>query len=143
MHALHHTRSAGWVVKIALLATLALVITEFVTGVLAHSLALISDGWHNFTDLPTLVLSWVALYLEQKSPDHRKTFGYQRASVLAAFVNGLILVAVALFIGFEGYGRQRPTSRRSGPRRSCSSWRARAGPRLKPTARRTRRKRPS
>lgn len=105
MHALHHTRSAGWLVKIALLATLALVITEFVAGVLAHSLALISDGWHNFTDLPTLVLSWVALYLEQKSPDHRKTFGYQRAGVLAAFVNGLILVAVALFLGFEGYGR--------------------------------------
>jgi cobalt-zinc-cadmium efflux system protein len=92
-------------VKIALLATLALVITEFAAGVLAHSLALISDGWHNFTDLPTLLLSWLALHFEQKSPDRRKTFGYQRAGVLAAFVNGLILVAVALFIGFEGYGR--------------------------------------
>ena len=91
--------------KIALLATLALVITEFAAGALAHSLALVSDGWHNFTDLPTLVLSWLALHFEQKSPDHRKTFGYQRAGVLAAFVNGLILVAVALFIGFEGYDR--------------------------------------
>ena len=91
--------------KIALLATLALVTTEFVVGVLAHSLALISDGWHNFSDLPALVLSWVALYFEQKSPDRRRTFGYQRAGVLAAFVNGLILVAVALFIGFEGYER--------------------------------------
>jgi cobalt-zinc-cadmium efflux system protein len=105
VHAHHHTRAADGVMKIALLATLALVITEFVVGVLAHSLALISDGWHNFSDLPTLVLSWVALYFEQKSPDRRKTFGYQRAGVLAAFVNGLILVAVALFIGFEGYGR--------------------------------------
>jgi len=91
--------------KIALLATLALVITEFAAGALAHSLALVSDGWHNFTDLPTLVLSWLALHFDQKSPDHRKTFGYQRAGVLAAFVNGLILVAVALFIGFEGYDR--------------------------------------
>ena len=91
--------------KIALLATLALVITEFAAGALAHSLALVSDGWHNFSDLPTLVLSWLALHFEQKSPDHRKTFGYQRAGVLAAFVNGLILVAVALFIGFEGYDR--------------------------------------
>lgn len=53
MHTLSHSRSASWVVKIALVATLALVATEFVAGMLAHSLALISDGWHNFTDIPT------------------------------------------------------------------------------------------
>jgi len=106
----------NWVVKGALIVTLGLVATEFVVGTLAHSLALISDGWHNLTDVPTLVLSWIALYFEQKPPDHRKTFGYQRAGVLAAFVNALILVGVALLICVEGYRRiVQPVQVASGP----------------------------
>ncbi len=105
MHALHHARSAGAVVRLALVATLALVVTEFIAGVLSGSLALISDGWHNLTDVPTLVLSWIALYLERRPPDPRKTFGYQRAGVLSAFVNGLLLVGVSLYICYEGYER--------------------------------------
>jgi cobalt-zinc-cadmium efflux system protein len=105
VHALTHSRSATRLVKIALAATLGLVATEFVVGALAHSLALVSDGWHNLTDVPALILSWIALYFEQKPPDHRKTFGYQRAGVLAAFVNALFLVSVALFICYEGYDR--------------------------------------
>jgi len=105
MHVHEHEASRGWVVKVAVVATLGLVITEFVMGNLAHSLALVSDGWHNLTDVPTLIFSWFALYWERKPPDHQKTFGYQRAGVLAAFVNGLILVGVALYICFEGYER--------------------------------------
>ena len=105
LHTLTHSRRAGWAVKIALLVTVALVTLEFVAGTLAHSLALVGDAWHNFTDLPTLILSWIALYFERKPPNHRKTFGYHRAGVLAAFVNGLFLVGVALFICYEGYER--------------------------------------
>ncbi len=116
MHALAHSRSANWIVKGALVVTVALAATEFVTGYLAGSLALVSDGWHNLTDVPTLVLSWVALALEQRPPDHHKTFGYQRAGVLAAFVNALILVGVALYICLEGYQRiVRPVDVSTGP----------------------------
>ncbi len=116
MHALAHSRSANWIVKGALVVTVALAATEFVTGYLAGSLALVSDGWHNLTDVPTLVLSWVALALEQRPPDHHKTFGYQRAGVLAAFVNALILVGVALYICLEGYQRiVRPVEVSTGP----------------------------
>jgi cobalt-zinc-cadmium efflux system protein len=86
-------------------ATLALVLTEFVAGYLAHSLALISDAWHNLTDVPSLVLAGIALYFERKPPDEHRTYGYQRAGVLAAFVNALVLVAVALFICYAGYER--------------------------------------
>jgi cobalt-zinc-cadmium efflux system protein len=100
-----HSKSASWVVKLALAATLVLVATEFVAGHLSHSLALVSDGWHNLTDLPTLVLSWMALYFERRPPDEKKTFGYQRAGVLAAFVNALLLLGVSGFIIFEGYQR--------------------------------------
>lgn len=105
MHVHDHSRSANLTVKVALVATAALVVGEFVAGTLAHSLALVSDGWHNFSDIPALVLSWIALYFERKPPDHQKTYGYHRAGVLAAFVNALILIGVALVIGYEGYGR--------------------------------------
>ncbi len=100
-----HSRLATWAVKSALAATLLLVVTEFIAGTFAHSLALVSDGWHNLTDVPSLALAWLALYFELRPPDQRKTFGYQRAGVLAAFVNALILTVVALFLCYEGYQR--------------------------------------
>ena len=105
MHTHTHMRRPDWIVTTALVVTLVLVVIEFITGHLAHSLALISDGWHKLTDLPTLVLAWIALYFERKPPDHQRTYGYQRAGVLAAFVNALLLVAVAVFICYEGYER--------------------------------------
>jgi len=101
----HHSHAAGWIVKAAVAATLGLVATEFVAGTLAHSLALVSDAWHNLTDVPSLVLAMLALYWEQRPPDHQKTFGYQRAGVLAAFVNALVMIGVALFLCYEGYER--------------------------------------
>jgi cobalt-zinc-cadmium efflux system protein len=105
VHTHSHARGPDWIVKTALVVTLALVVTEFVAGHYAHSLALIGDGWHKLTDLPTLVLAWIALYFERKPPDHQRTYGYQRAGVLAAFVNALLLVAVAVLICYEGYQR--------------------------------------
>ena len=104
-HLHRHSSSRSWVVKIALAATLALVATEFVAGHLSRSLALTSDAWHNLSDLPTLILSWVALYFERKPPNERKTFGYERAGVLVAFVNALVLLGVAAYIIWEGYER--------------------------------------
>ena len=101
----HHGRAAAWVIRVALIATLGLVATEFVIGSTAHSLALISDGWHNLTDVPSLILSWIALYFEHRPPDQHKTFGYQRAGVLVAFVNALLLIVVALYLCYEGYER--------------------------------------
>jgi cobalt-zinc-cadmium efflux system protein len=105
VHSHDHLRPATWIVRIALVATLGLVATEFVAGALAHSLALVSDGWHNLTDVPSLILSWIALYFERRPPDQQRTYGYQRAGVLAAFVNALILVGVALFLCYQGYER--------------------------------------
>jgi cobalt-zinc-cadmium efflux system protein len=105
MHIHRHEHSASWAVKLALAITLALVIVEFVAGRIGHSLALVTDGWHNLSDVPSLVLAWVALYFERKPPDHQRTYGYQRAGVLAAFVNALLLGLVAVYICIEGYAR--------------------------------------
>lgn len=104
MHLHSHSRSTT-VINLALAATVVLVAVEFIAGHAGHSLALVSDGWHNLTDVPSLVLAWLALYFERKAPNQRKTYGYQRAGVLAAFVNALLLVAVALYLCYQGYQR--------------------------------------
>lgn len=104
MHIHSHSRSTA-ALNVAIAATLALATGEFIAGRAAHSLALVSDGWHNLTDIPSLALAWLALHFEKKSPDPRRTYGYQRAGVLAAFVNALLLVAVALYLCYEGYQR--------------------------------------
>ena len=91
--------------RIGLLATLVLVAVEFIAGMRAHSLALVSDAWHNLTDVPTMLLAWLALHFEQRPPNHRQTYGYHRAGVLSAFVNALIMLGIAAMICYEGYQR--------------------------------------
>lgn len=90
---------------LSMVVTIAFIVVEFVAGLKAHSLALLSDAGHNFTDALALLLAWFAFYIESKPPDQTKTYGYQRAGVLAAFVNALALVLLAGFIFFESYQR--------------------------------------
>ena len=71
------------------------VVAELVFGYAANSLALISDAVHNFSDVIALLLAWGAVWLASKQPTQRHTYGYRRASILAALVNaGLLLIAV-------------------------------------------------
>ncbi|WP_157088593.1 cation diffusion facilitator family transporter [Bradyrhizobium jicamae] len=73
----------------------AFVIAELIFGYTANSLALISDAVHNLSDVIALLLAWGAAWLSQKQPTQRHTYGYRRASILAALFNaGLLLVAV-------------------------------------------------
>jgi cobalt-zinc-cadmium efflux system protein len=73
----------------------AFVIAELIFGYAANSLALISDAIHNLSDVIALLLAWGAAWLSQKQPTQRHTYGYRRASILAALFNaGLLLVAV-------------------------------------------------
>ncbi|OFW08974.1 MAG: hypothetical protein A3H27_01660 [Acidobacteria bacterium RIFCSPLOWO2_02_FULL_59_13] len=105
MHA--HGWGTGSVLKISIWLMLALALAEGVAGYLINSLALLSDAGHNFTDSLALVLAWFAFYLQSKPPTESKTYGYHRAGVLAAFVNALLLVALALYIFYEAYERLR------------------------------------
>lgn len=95
-----HGPPATGVLSLALVATLGLVVCEFAGGYLGHSIALTSDAVHNLSDMPAIVISWLAARWSQRPPDLSKTFGYQRAGVLAAFSNAilLLLVALALFV---------------------------------------------
>lgn len=90
-----------------MVATLALVVAEFVAGTMGHSIALVSDGVHNLTDLPTILISWIAVRLSERPPTEEKTYGYHRSGILAAFVNAILLILVAVYILFESYERLR------------------------------------
>src|SRR5579884_1385194 len=93
------------VLRISLLVTLAYIVLLAIAGVRAHSLALLSEAGHNLTDLVALLMSWCAVYLQARPPSARKTFGYHRAGVLAAFVNGLTLVLISFYIWYEAFKR--------------------------------------
>ena len=93
------------VLIISLVLTLAFVGFEALAGFQAKSLALLSDAGHNFTDAFALVLAAFGIYLQARPGDHEKTFGYQRAGVLAAFVNALTLVVLAFVLFYESYDR--------------------------------------
>src|SRR6201998_4934359 len=95
------------ILRISLLATLAYVVLTFVAGVRAHSLALISEAGHNVSDFLALALSFVAVYFQTRPANDQKTFGYQRAGVLAAFLNALTLLLIAGCVGNAAVRRPR------------------------------------
>lgn len=103
------------VLKISLVVTAVYILLLVVAGIRAHSLALLSEAGHNLSDFFALLLSWGAVFLQSRGPDERKTFGYNRAGVLAAFVNGLSLVLISFYIWYEAFRRLlRPVEVHSG-----------------------------
>lgn len=93
------------VLWISMVATLLYVGVTLVAGLRAHSLALISEAGHNMSDFLALALSYVAVYFQARPATDRKTFGYQRAGVLAAFLNAGTLIVISLWIGVEAIHR--------------------------------------
>jgi cobalt-zinc-cadmium efflux system protein len=93
------------VLRISFVATLCYTVITFIAGLHAHSLALVSEAGHNASDALALILSFVAVYFQGRPPDNQKTFGYQRAGVLAAFLNALALIVIAIWIAIEAIDR--------------------------------------
>ncbi len=106
-HAHSHHGATGSVLRWSLAATSLFVVVEAVAGFRAHSLALLSDAGHNFTDAGAILLAWVGYYLQAKPADEIKTYGYHRAGVLSAFVNALTLIVLSAWIFYEGAVRLR------------------------------------
>jgi cobalt-zinc-cadmium efflux system protein len=93
------------VLRLSLIATLAYVVLTLVAGLRAHSLALVSEAGHNASDALALLLSFVAVHFQGRPATDRKTFGYQRAGVLAAFLNAMTLIVISVWIGVEAIHR--------------------------------------
>lgn len=110
MHAHAHGHNHGHhqparVLKISLGATLAYIGLLLVAGLRAHSLALISEAAHNVSDFLALLLSLAAVYIQTRPPSSTKTYGYQRAGVLVAFLNSGALVLLSFWIFYEAFER--------------------------------------
>ncbi|MDE1154279.1 MAG: cation diffusion facilitator family transporter [Acidobacteriaceae bacterium] len=93
------------ILKFSLALTLAYILATLYYGIRAHSLALISEAGHNVSDFLALALSFVAVWLQTRPASDSRTFGYQRAGVLAGFVNALSLLLLSLWIAFEALHR--------------------------------------
>jgi cobalt-zinc-cadmium efflux system protein len=89
----------------ALSINLGLLVAEAIGGILTGSLALLADAGHVLSDAGSIVLALIAARLASLPAAGRRTFGYQRSEVLAALVNGLLLVVVSVAVAVAAFGR--------------------------------------
>ncbi|HEV7474080.1 MAG TPA: cation diffusion facilitator family transporter [Pyrinomonadaceae bacterium] len=87
--------------SLSIAITILFVLVEAISGYFSRSLALLSDAGHNFADALALVFSWYALWIARKPSTAQRTFGYHRVGILAALVNAVSLVVIALLIFWE------------------------------------------
>lgn len=106
-HAHHHHGDISRKLTIATVVNLLVVVLEIAIGIRAGSLALISDAVHNLTDALALAIALGAVQLARKAPTPEKSFGYQRAGVLAAFVNAAMLLTFTVLLFIESWERFR------------------------------------
>ena len=85
-----------------MIITLIFTIVEFVGGLYANSLALLSDSFHMLSDVLALGLSMLAIYFASKAPTKHYTYGFLRLEIIVAFLNGLALIVISLGIMYEG-----------------------------------------
>jgi cobalt-zinc-cadmium efflux system protein len=112
----HHDHASAWTAAtrdqgalvLAIGLNLLLVAGEFVFGWISGSLALIADAAHNLSDCMTLMLAWLAMWLAQKKPNRRYTYGLGGSTILATTINGVILIVIAGFLAFSAYERLLP-----------------------------------
>ena len=90
---------------LSILLNLLITIAQVIGGIISGSLALISDALHNFSDVLSLVFSLVAHKLSRRKASLNTTFGYKRAELIAAFINAITLIVVALFLVYEASTR--------------------------------------
>lgn len=92
-------------VGLAALLTGLFMLAEVVGGLLSGSLALLADAGHTLTDFASLLLAWIGFHLARRPADQKRSFGYGRFPVLVAFVNGISLFAIAIWICVEAWHR--------------------------------------
>ena len=109
MHAHAHSHAPGQhtsrVLRISSAVTVGYIALLIVAGVRAHSLALLSEAGHNVSDFLALILSAAAVYIQVRPPSATKTYGYQRAGVLAALFNASTLGLLSIWIIYESVRR--------------------------------------
>lgn len=100
-----HSHAPIGKMKLAFFLTLIILIVELIGGFISHSLALLSDAGHVLTDIAAIGLSWFALHQSQKPASENFTYGYHRSGILAAFINAMTLIVIAVVILYEAIDR--------------------------------------
>jgi cobalt-zinc-cadmium efflux system protein len=106
----HHHSTTGISEKNLLAAVIlnfTITLAEIIGGIVSNSLALLSDAIHNLGDGVAVLLAYIAHRIGKKASNHRKTFGYKRIEILAAFVNSIVLAAICIFLIWEAVERFR------------------------------------
>ena len=106
-HRHHHEngRSARGSLKLALVITATFLIAEFIGALYTNSLALLADSGHMLTDVAALGLSFFAMGFATKRATPQRTYGFYRVEILAALLNGVLLILIALYVFYEAYHR--------------------------------------
>lgn len=112
MHTAHHHHQHNNAAELkkkplflAIFLNLLITVAQIIGGFLSGSLALLGDALHNFSDVLSLILSFIANKLSGQGQIYTKTFGYKRAQILAAFINALALIGVSVYLVFEAVQR--------------------------------------
>lgn len=104
-HSHDHADLKGRNLIISILLNIFITAAQVVGGLISGSLALLSDALHNFTDVISLIISYIANNLTKKKASFQKTFGYKRAEILAAFINAATLIVIAVLLIIEAVKR--------------------------------------
>ena len=100
-HSHDHHDLKGRNLLIAIVLNILITISQTVGGIISGSLSLLSDALHNFSDVLSLIISYIANKYSKKEASFNKTFGYKRAEIIAAFVNAATLLIVAIYLVYE------------------------------------------
>lgn len=104
----HHHKSSdvkGRNLFISILLNVLITVAQIIGGIISGSLALLSDALHNFTDVLSLVISYIASILAKRKASQKRTFGYKRAEIIAAFINSSVLILVGIIFIYEAIER--------------------------------------
>ncbi len=96
-----HTDLKGKKLLFTIVLNTIITVSQVIGGLISGSLSLLSDALHNFTDVVSLLISYIANLYTKKEASHHRTFGYKRAEIIAAFVNSASLVIIAFYLSYE------------------------------------------
>lgn len=104
-HSHDHSNLKGKNLFISIILNILITVAQVIGGLLSGSLSLLSDALHNFSDVISLIISYIANKLSRRKASLQKTFGYKRAEILAAFINAATLIIVAVLLIIEAFKR--------------------------------------
>ncbi len=106
-HSHNHTHSdlKGKKLLFTIILNIIITISQVIGGLISGSLSLLSDALHNFSDVISLIISYIADLYSKKEASLKRTFGYKRAEIIAAFVNSATLLIVAVYLIYEAIER--------------------------------------